>query len=40
MIEKYRKESIDIEDVEFEEVDLVFDSLFTESNQSAEESEK
>ena len=28
MIEKYRRETIDIEDVEFEEVDLEFDSLF------------
>ena len=27
-IEKYRAETIDIEDVEFEEVDLEFDSLF------------
>ncbi len=31
MIEKYRKETIDIEDVEFEEVDLEFDTLFPES---------
>ena len=29
MIEKYRKETIDIEDVEFEEVDLEFDTLFS-----------
>lgn len=28
MIAKYRKESMDIEDVEFEDVDLEFDSLF------------
>ena len=28
MIEKYRRETIDIEDVEFEDVDLEFDSLF------------
>lgn len=28
MIEKYRAKTIDIEDVEFEEVDLEFDSLF------------
>ena len=28
MIEKYRKETIDIEDVEFEEYDLEFDTLF------------
>ena len=31
MIEKYRRETIDIEDVEFEEVDLEFDSLFPDS---------
>lgn len=30
MIEKYRKETIDIEDVEFEEYDLEFDKLFPE----------
>ena len=30
MIEKYRKETIDIEDVEFEETDLELDSLFPE----------
>ena len=28
MIEKYRKKTIDIEDVEFEEVDLELDVLF------------
>ena len=28
MIQKYRAETIDIEDVEFEEVDLEFDTLF------------
>lgn len=28
MIDKYRKETIDIEDVEFEDVDLQFDTLF------------
>ncbi len=28
MIEKYRRETIDIEDVEFEEYDLEFDTLF------------
>ncbi len=28
MIEKYRRETIDIEDVEFEDVDLEFDTLF------------
>ena len=30
MIEKYRKETIDIEDIEFEEVDLELDTLFPE----------
>lgn len=30
MIEKYRKETIDIEDVEFEEYDMEFDTLFPE----------
>ncbi len=34
MIEKYRKETIDIEDVEFEEVDLEFDTLFPDPNTS------
>ena len=34
MIEKYRKETIDIEDVEFEEVDLEFDSLFPDNKDS------
>lgn len=28
MIQKYRAETIDIEDVEFDEVDLEFDTLF------------
>ena len=28
MIEKYRRETIDIEDIEYEEVDLELDSLF------------
>ena len=28
MIEKYRRETIDIEDVELEEYDLEFDTLF------------
>ena len=28
MIEKYRRETIDIEDVEFEEYDLELDTLF------------
>ena len=32
MIDKYRKETIDIEDVEFEEYDLEFDSLFPDKN--------
>lgn len=31
MIEKYRKETFDIEDVEFEEVDLEFDALFSDN---------
>ena len=34
MIEKYRKETIDIEDVEFDEVDLEFDTLFPDPNTS------
>ncbi len=28
MIEKYRRETIDIEDIEYEEVNLELDSLF------------
>lgn len=32
MIDKYRKETIDIEDVEFEEYDLEFDTLFPDKN--------
>ena len=32
MIEKYRKETIDIEDVEFEEYDLELDTLFPDTN--------
>ena len=32
LIEKYRKETIDIEDVEFEEYDLELDTLFPEDN--------
>lgn len=32
MIDKYRKETIDIEDVEFEETDLEFDKLFENSD--------
>ena len=38
MIEKYRKETIDIEDVEFEEYDLELDSLFPDPNSNDEES--
>ena len=34
MIEKYRKETIDIEDVEFEEYDLEFDTLFPDPKQT------
>ena len=34
MIEKYRRETIDIEDVEFEEVDLEFDKLFPDPQQT------
>lgn len=37
MIQKYRAETIDIEDVEFEEADLEFDSLFSDSRQSNDE---
>lgn len=37
MIDKYRKEIIDIEDVEFEEVDLEFDTLFPPTTQQAED---
>lgn len=32
MIEKYRAETIDIEDVEFEEVDLELDTHFTDKS--------
>ena len=39
MIEKYRKETIDIEDVEFEEVDLEFDKLFPDSPQETDPNE-
>jgi hypothetical protein len=35
MIQKYRAETIDIEDVQFEEVDLELDTLF--SNTEAEQ---
>ena len=34
MIEKYRKETIDIEDVESEEVDLEFGSLFPDNKET------
>lgn len=33
MIQQYRAETIDIEDVEFEEVDLEFDMLFPSNNE-------
>lgn len=36
MIEKYRRETIDIEDVEFEEYDLEFDTLFPENEEISE----
>lgn len=39
MIEKYRRETIDIEDVEFEEVDLEFDKLFPDSRQETDPDE-
>ena len=39
MIEKYRRETIDIEDVEFEEVDLEFDKLFPASRQETDPDE-
>ncbi|WP_303331993.1 hypothetical protein [uncultured Muribaculum sp.] len=35
MIQKYRAETIDIEDVEFEEVDLEFDNLFPDVKQTS-----
>ena len=41
MIEKYRRETIDIEDIEYEEVDLELDSLFPDTtNQSEDGSEE
>lgn len=40
MIDKYRKETIDIEDVEFEEYDLEFDSLFPDKSNSNTESDE
>lgn len=36
MIEKYRRETIDIEDVEFEEYDLEFDTLFPDKKQETD----
>jgi hypothetical protein len=36
MIEKYRRETIDIQDVEFEEVDLEFDNLFPDKQQETD----
>ncbi len=36
MIDKYRKETIDIEDVEFEEYDLELDTLFPDSKKSTD----
>lgn len=39
MIEKYRRETIDIEDVEFEEVDLEFDKLFPDSRHETDPDE-
>ena len=39
MIQKYRAETIDIEDVEFEEVDLEFDTLFHDPKQPDDERE-
>ena len=36
MIEMYRKETIDIEDVGFEEYDLEFDTLFPDKEQAAD----
>ena len=40
MTQKYRAETIDIEDVEFEEVDLEFDTLFPDPKQSDDEREE
>lgn len=37
MIKKYRAETIDIEDVEFEEADLELDSLFPDENKDTED---
>ncbi len=35
MIEKYRRETIDIEDVEFEEVDLELSELFSDNRRGS-----
>lgn len=40
MIDKYRKETIDIEDVDFEEADLEFDSLFPDKQDNIYEPEE
>ncbi len=40
MIEKYRKETIDIEDVEFDEVDLEFDALFPDNEVESTKADK
>lgn len=40
MIEKYRKETFDIEDVEFEEVDLEFDALFSDNEVESPKADK
>ena len=40
MIEKYRKKTIDIEDVEFEEVDLEFDALFPDNEVESPKADK
>ena len=40
MIEKYRKETFDIEDVEFEEVDLEFDALFPDNEVESPKADK
>lgn len=40
MIDKYRKETIDIEDVEFEEYDLEFDTLFPDKSNSNPDSDE
>lgn len=40
LIDKYRKESIDIEDVEFEEYDLEFETLFPDKENDSEDGGK